>query len=90
MFQADLSRSGVDEVLVQRAKDIWRGSKGQPGCGDTMFFTLAISLRRAGLELYEIENTLRSEAQFGRTPEERLSQIPSIISSLRRYSGRVS
>jgi hypothetical protein len=28
VFQADLSRSGVDEALVQRAKEIWRDSEG--------------------------------------------------------------
>jgi hypothetical protein len=33
VFQADLPRSGVDEALVQRAKEIWRGSKGQPCSG---------------------------------------------------------
>jgi hypothetical protein len=88
--QPEISQVGVDEVLVQRAKDTWRGSKGQPGMGDTMFFKLALSLRRAGMDLYQIESTLRSEAQFGRTPKERLSQIPSVMSSLRRYCGLVS
>jgi hypothetical protein len=90
VVQADLPRPGVDERLVQSAKDIWRGSKGQPGRGDEMFFNLALSLRRARMGLCEIENTLRSEAEFGRTPKERLSQIPSIMSSLRRYCGFVS
>ena len=85
--QPEIPRAGVDEVLVQRAKDTWRGSKGQPGRGDEMFFNLAMSLRRAGMDLYQIESTLRSEAEFGRTPKERLSQIPSIMSSLRRYCG---
>jgi hypothetical protein len=88
--QPELSPAGVDEVLVQSAKDIWRGSKGQPGMGNTMFFNLAMSLRRAGMDFYQIESTLRSEAEFGRTPKERLSQIPSIMSSLRRYRGLVS
>jgi hypothetical protein len=88
--QPEISRAGVDEVLVQRAKEIWRASKGQPGRGDEMFFNLAMSLRRAGMDFYQIENTLRSEAEFGRTPKERLSQIPSIMSSLRRYCGLVS
>ena len=83
--QPEISPAGVDQVLVQRAKDIWRGSKGQPGRGDEMFFNLAMSLRRAGMDFYQIESTLRSEADFGRTPKERLSQIPSIMSSLRRY-----
>jgi hypothetical protein len=87
--QPEIPRAGVDEVLVQRAKDIWRGSKGQPGKGDEMFFNLAMSLRRAGMDFYQIERTLRSEAEFGRTPEERLSQIPSVMSSLRRYCGSV-
>jgi hypothetical protein len=90
VVQADVPRAGVDEVLVQRAKDIWRGSKEQPGMGDAMFFNLAMSLRRAGMDLYLIESTLRSEAEFGRTPKERLSQVPSIMSSLRRYCGLVS
>jgi hypothetical protein len=87
---ADAPQPGVDERLAQRAKDIWRGSKGQPGRGDEMFFNLAMSLRRAGMDFYQIENTLRSEAEFGRTPKERLSQIPNIMSSLRRYCGSVS
>jgi hypothetical protein len=88
--QPQISQAGVDERLVQSAKDIWRGSKGRPGRGDEMFFNLAMSLRRAGMDFYQIESTLRSEAEFGRTPKERLSQIPSIMSSLRRYCGLVS
>jgi len=47
VVQADVPPPGVDEVLVQSAKDIWRASKGQPGRGDEMFFKLAMSLRRA-------------------------------------------
>ena len=90
VVRADVPHPGVDERLVQSAKDIWRGSKGQPGMGDTMFFNLAMSLRRAGMDLYQIERTLRSEAEFGRTPKERLSQLPSVMSSLRRYCGLVS
>jgi hypothetical protein len=88
--QPEISRAGVDEVLVQRAKEIWRASKGQPGMGDTMFFNLAMSLRRAGMDLYQIESTLRSEAEFGRTPKERLSQVSSVMTSLRRYCGLMS
>jgi hypothetical protein len=90
LSQPEIPQAGVDEVLVQRAKDIWRGSKGQPGRGGEMFFNLAMSLRRAGMDFYQIESTLRSEAEFRRTPKERLSQIPSIMSSLRRYCGLVS
>jgi hypothetical protein len=88
--RTEIPRAGVDEVLVQRAKDIWRDSKGQPGRGDEMFFNLAMSLRRAGMDLYQIESTLRSEAEFARNPKERLSQVSSVMSSLRRYCGFVS
>jgi hypothetical protein len=90
VFQVGIPPPGVDEVLVQRAREIWRGLKGQPGRGDEVFFNLAMSLRRAGMDFCQIESTLRSEAEFGRTPKERLSQIPRIMSSLRRYCGLVS
>ena len=50
VVQAEIRQSGVDEVLVQSAKEIWRGSKVQPGRGDAMFFKLALSLRRAGMD----------------------------------------
>jgi hypothetical protein len=43
--QPDNHRDGVDEATVQRAKDGWRKSKGQPGSGDTMIFRLALALR---------------------------------------------
>jgi hypothetical protein len=89
VVQADVPQPGVDEVLVQSAKEAWRSSKGQPGMGDTTFFKLGMSLRRAGMDLYQIESTLRSEAEFGRTPKERLSQVSSVMSSLRRYCGLV-
>jgi hypothetical protein len=56
--QPEIPRAGVDEVLVQRAKDIWRASKGQPGRGNEMFFKLALSLRRAGINFCEIETTV--------------------------------
>jgi hypothetical protein len=56
--QPEISRAGVDEVLVQRAKEVWRASKGQPGRGDEMFFNLALSLRRAGMDFYQIETSL--------------------------------
>jgi hypothetical protein len=88
--QPENHRDGVDEAAVQRAKDAWLKSKGQPGSGDTMFFGLALALRRAGMNLQEIEMTLRGEAQFGRSPNERREQIPSVVKSLRRYFGPMS
>jgi hypothetical protein len=88
--QPEIHGEGVDEVAIQRAKDEWHKSKGRPGSGGTMFFDLALSLRRAGMNFSEIETTLRAEAQFGRSPKERRSQIPSIMNSLRHYVGVVS
>jgi hypothetical protein len=78
----------VNEVLVQEAINTWRSSVAHPGQGNEMLFDLALSLRRAGMSLPEIEVKLREEAQFGRTPTERLAQIPSIMASLRKSSVR--
>jgi hypothetical protein len=74
----------VDIVLVESAKETWRSSSGFPGRGNEMFFDFALSLRRAGMTPWEIESTLRTEAAYGRSPEERLRQITSIMASLRR------
>jgi hypothetical protein len=84
-IQPDFQSSGVDEVLVQSAIQTWRSSKGQQGKGNSMFFDLALTLKRAGMSFQEIEGMLRSEAQNGTTPKERLAQIPSIMNSLSRY-----
>ena len=75
----------VDEALVERAKEAWRGSTGQPGRGNQMFFNLALSLRRAGMSRRGVEHTLRSQAESGRHPKERKAQIPSILASLHRF-----
>jgi hypothetical protein len=76
---------GLNEWKVQSAIEKWRTSSSYPGEGGRMFFELGLSLRGAGTHLHEVESTLRTEAQFGRTPKERLAQIPSIMQSLRRY-----
>jgi len=85
-IEPEAYQRGIDEELVQRAKDVWRTSTGQPGRGDEMFFNLALSLKRAGMNLGQIEMTLRAEAKFGRSPKERAAQIRSIMVSLGRYS----
>lgn len=84
----DFVNDEPNEALVRAAVAVWRDSKGQKGRGDEMFFGLALGLRRAEMSLSQIEGTLRSEAQFARSPGERQSQIPSIMSSLRRYPAR--
>jgi hypothetical protein len=85
-FEPDIQVSRVDEKIVQSAISTWRTSPSYPGRGNVMFFDLAFSLKRAGMAFPEIESTLRSEAQYARTPNERLAQIPSIMASLRVYS----
>jgi hypothetical protein len=82
--------SAINERLVEQAKVIWRGSSAYPHRGNEMFFNLGLSLRRAGMNPQQLEATLRNEAQYGRTPSERLDQIPSIMASLRKSLARAS
>ena len=86
LVEPDIQRAGVNERMVQSAIQIWRTSKRQKGTGNRMFFELALSLKRAGMDSSQIESTLRSEAHNARRPEKRLAQIPSIMASLRVYS----
>lgn len=90
VVRAGNRQSEVVEELVQSAIETWRGSKWQPSKGDKLFFNFAMSLRCAGMDLFQIENTLRAEHHYGRSPKERLAQIPSIMTSLRRYFASVS
>jgi hypothetical protein len=78
--------NGVDWKRVHLAIDTWRTSKWQPSTGNDMFFDLAISLKCAGMSFQEIEEKLHTEADHARSPQKRLAQIPSIMSSLRTYS----
>jgi hypothetical protein len=76
----------VDLGRAQLAIDTCRTSKSQRGAGNGMFFDLAFSLKTAGMAIPEIESTLHAEAQYARSPQERLAQIPTILNSLRTYS----
>lgn len=82
-------RTQVNAALVEAAIRTWRSSTANPGQGNQMFFDLALALRRAGMNLHQIEATLHHEAQYGRTPTERQAQIPSIIKTLRKSLARV-
>jgi hypothetical protein len=84
--EPNIQMSRVDEKMVQSAISTWRTSPSYPGRGNVMFFDLAFSLKYAGMAFRKIESTLHSEAQYARTPNERLAQIPSIMASLRVYS----
>jgi hypothetical protein len=72
----------VDEAAVEQATRVWRESPKYPGEGNTRFFNYALALRTAGMSLNEIELKLRDESTFGRSPRERVSQIPSIMTTL--------
>ena len=50
-----------------------------------MFFILARSLKLAGMDYPEIEMTLRSEAGYAYTPDERKAEIPGLIRDIRIY-----
>ena len=78
----DLNDDGreIDQAQVQTAITNWRSSP--KGSGNDNFFKFALDLRRAGMNTGQIETMLRSEAAFGRSPNERRAQIPSIIKSL--------
>ena len=78
----------VNQKAVEVAIDRWRGARAHPGEGNDRFFKLAIELRSAGMDMFEIETTLRSEAPYGRSPRERKAQIPGIMNSLRGRRGR--
>jgi hypothetical protein len=69
----------ADQAAVERATWLWRESPMYPGEGNDRFFNYAISLRSAVMSLNDIEQKLRDEAEFGRTPHERRAQISSIM-----------
>jgi hypothetical protein len=82
----EIDQRKVDLAAVEQATKQWQQSRERPGTGNESFFSLAVSLRSAGMSLQEIENKLEEQAQFGRSPHERQSQIPSIMESLQpRY-----
>jgi hypothetical protein len=78
----------VNQKDVEAAIDRWRGARAHPGEGNNRFYAFARELRSAGMDMFEIETTLRSEAPFSRSPSERKAQIPGIMNSLRRGRGR--
>lgn len=80
----EFSQTAINETKVQEAVYRWRNSKDYPGEGSQRFFNFALDLRSAGMHLSEIEAKLRQEADHGRSPNERRSQIKSIRDSLRK------
>jgi hypothetical protein len=80
----------VNQRAVDAAIEKWRMSSAFPGEGNGRFFGLALDLRSAGMDTCGIEVTLQSEAAYGRSPRERVAQIPSIMNSLRESRSRRS
>jgi hypothetical protein len=73
----------VDQAAVEKATTIWRESSKYPREGNGRFFNYALALRSAGMLLNDIEQKLREEAEFGRSPKDRRDQIPWIMKTLR-------
>ncbi len=72
--------SHVDDPACQAAISKWR--QALPGNGNAAFFSLGAELKTLGMNADEIEQTLKREAIFGRSPVDRRDQIPSIMKSL--------
>jgi hypothetical protein len=77
MEQSGAQAAARREEKIERAIDEWRSCPS--GKGSEGFFKLGMALKRAGLEKYEMETTLRSEAGYGRSPAERRAQVASIM-----------
>src|SRR5215204_3900833 len=73
----------LNQVAVDAAVLKWRESLAHQGEGGRRFFELALQLRSAGMEHYDIKATLDLEADNGRSPKERKAQIQSIMNTLR-------
>jgi hypothetical protein len=77
MEQGSTAAPARRDEKVERAVEEWRACpRGQ---GNDGFFKLGMALKRAGLDRYEVERTLYSEAAHGRSPSERRAQIASVM-----------
>lgn len=73
----------ADMQRVRTAVDEWTAVSSTPGRGNDELFRLAVKLRGAGMDMPEIESTLREEAKHARSPRQRRAQISGIMKSLR-------
>lgn len=62
----------------------WRESRLHEGEGNDRFWDHAVTLRTTRMNIPEIEAKLSEEAQFARHPDQRLAQISSIMTNLRK------
>jgi len=70
----------VDQDAVERACAVWQSCP--PGKGNEEFFNLGLKLASAGCDQSETETNLQEQAQYARSKNDRLRQIPTIIKSL--------
>jgi hypothetical protein len=82
--QWQVNQQKVDLAAVEQATKQWQQSCAYFGTGNDSLFNYALSLRSAGMSLDQIEKKLEEQAQFGRSPDERKKQIPSIMQSLQQ------
>jgi hypothetical protein len=78
----------ADQTAARRqaAIDKWRGALR--GNGNAAFFQLGVDLRSTGMNLTEIEATLRQEVYHAQHPVERRNQIKAIMRTLAQRSRR--
>jgi hypothetical protein len=76
--------SQAQQSSVAGASRRWRAVAMVPGQGHKDFFKLGVALRAAGLDDFAMGQALRDEAQYARSPEERLREVREIIKSLPR------
>jgi len=80
--EPNLGTRKIDQTLVAAAIQEWRMTPS--GQGNDSFFMRKMKLGDAGMDAGQIASTLESEASFGHSPNERRSQIPSIMDSLKK------
>jgi len=78
----------INQQKVEQATMEWRNSSHHKGEGDHRFWLYALALRAAGMTFSDIEHKLKDEAQYGRSPDERRSQIQSVMKSLQQAYGK--
>ena len=75
---------GVDQEAVDKACSGWQ--QCPPGKGNDGFFTLGLKLASAGCVQSAITMILREQPQHGRSPDDRIRQVLSILQSLVDYN----
>jgi hypothetical protein len=80
----EINQQKVELAAVEEATKQWQQSREHPGTGNDSFFSLAVSLKSAGMSPEQIVNKLEEEAKHARSPDERKSQIRSIMQSLQQ------